>query len=216
MRRDTAAGYGANAYGGAYAYGLPLNYGYGGALGGDMFGYGTYGYGLYDPYGGFLGGGGVPVLGGGGGSTGTGGTTTQAAPTTNAEWTTQALPQLTAAGYNRLTAITAIGKYLSGRSLTDSQANLIQAALAFEGEPPQSSSSGFPPKIKRSPATGQGKPPGHGKKPTHTITAGGHETLWQIAHNNHISESQLVAWNLNLSKFVGSKRNIPKGTRVKV
>lgn len=51
---------------------------------------------------------------------------------------------------------------------------------------------------------------------THTITANGHMDLWKTAHANAISEGKLVRLNPQLSHLVGSKKPIPRGTKVKV
>jgi len=51
---------------------------------------------------------------------------------------------------------------------------------------------------------------------THTITANGKLDLYYTAKLNHITEGKLVRLNPKLSYLVGSKKPIPKGTRVKV
>jgi hypothetical protein len=51
---------------------------------------------------------------------------------------------------------------------------------------------------------------------THTITANGKDDLWRTAKNNSITEGHLVRLNPNLAHLVGSKRPIPRGTKVKV
>jgi hypothetical protein len=51
---------------------------------------------------------------------------------------------------------------------------------------------------------------------TRTITAGGSQTLAATGRANGISEFQLLAYNPNLAYLYGSKKPIPRGTRVKV
>lgn len=60
---------------------------------------------------------------------------------------------------------------------------------------------------------GGGTGAGHG---THTITASGKDTLWRTAHMEGISEGKIVRLNPHLSYLVGTKKPIPRGTRVKV
>lgn len=68
--------------------------------------------------------------------------------------------------------------------------------------------------------TGTGGPPA--KNPVdklHYIEAGGKgatRTLWQIAHDNGISEAQLLRLNPQLKKYEGSKKPIPKRQRILV
>jgi hypothetical protein len=57
---------------------------------------------------------------------------------------------------------------------------------------------------------------GTGKPGTHTITANGKLDLYYTAKMNGIKEGQLIRLNPQLSHLVGSKKPIPKGTRVKV
>ncbi len=58
------------------------------------------------------------------------------APTTNAEWATQAVDKLTDIGYDGLTASAAIGKYLARLELTEAQADIVRQANALLGPPP--------------------------------------------------------------------------------
>jgi LysM repeat protein len=137
--------------------------------------------------------------------TGTG-TTTGTGAQTVAEWEQAAIADMSAAGVSAavLSAATSgIPRYLAGLPLTDAQASAVQQAVALAGEPP-----GGPYTIKRTPA-----PP---KPTTHTITANGKDDLYKIATDNHITEGQLVSMNLSLAHYVGSKKPIPAGTKVKV
>lgn len=66
------------------------------------------------------------------------GVTTVTHPTTNGAWVQQAAGYLIANGYDPLTVLTALGKYIAGSALTDDQMSIVQAAIATEGRPPES------------------------------------------------------------------------------
>ena len=197
-----------DATGGAYGYGAE-GYGYGsefyGQFGTDQvtpfpmgseYGYGAFGYGMYNPYTGqYLG----PP------QPGQSGATSPAAPTTNLQWVQMAQQGLHVKGSR-----TALLLYVGGLPLTHGQARTVQEAIGLMGNPPVSGPNGYPPKWHAAPVPGQN---GHH---VHTITANGHQTLWQIAHANHDSEAKVVRLNPRLSHYVGSKKNVKKGTRVKV
>jgi hypothetical protein len=194
--------------GAAYAYGYG-GYGYGsefyGQFGTDQvtpfpmgseYGYGAFGYGMYNPYTGqYLG---PPVPG-------QSGATSPTAPATNLEWVQTAQQELNTKGSR-----TALLLYVGGLPLTATQARIVQEAIGIAGNPPVPGPNGYPPKWHQAPKPGQN---GHH---THTIIANGHQTLWQIAHANHDSERKVVMLNPALSHYVGSKKNVRKGTRVKV
>lgn len=145
--------------------------------------YGQYGYdsGYYGSgYGGYYGGGSYlgsytdpstgTVITGGGTTTGTG-TGTVTAPTTNAEWTQQAIAFLSQEGYDASTVAAALGAYIGGAGLTSDQMSIVQAALAAEGNPPQS----VPAPHLQSP------PPGQGSGGATGGTTGGGTTPTQLA-----------------------------------
>lgn len=232
-RHKSAAAAGMPAAGGAGVYGYS-SYGYGGSSGydpyagssygygggssasgsvtpypaGSEYGYGQYGYGYYNPYTGTYEGTQPPggVSGGGVAST---------PPATNPAWVAAVVPKLAKAGYKAPAAIGALARYTQGLSLNANQHAIVTAALALEGDPPEAGKNGHPPAIVTAPPSGQGKPP-KGPKPTKTITANGHQDVFAIAHANGVTEGLVVAWNLNLAKYVGSKHPVPAGTRVKV
>jgi hypothetical protein len=59
--------------------------------------------------------------------------------TTDAQWTQYATAQLTSSEQWSYTAIvTALGKYLNGKPLTTTEQQIVQAAIAVAGHPPQS------------------------------------------------------------------------------
>lgn len=122
---------------------------------------------------------------------------------TNAAWAQQVMAYMSTIGYNPLSVGRAIGKYLTGAGLTPDQEALVQAAITFEGPPPQPVP---PPHLV----------PGPGHKPPRTVTANGHQTLYQIAHANGDTENQVVILNPHLGVYVGTKKPVHKGTKVKV
>lgn len=117
-------GYGAYGYGSAYGYGgADLQngfYGYGfgpsglGAYSGA--GFSPYGYGYY--------------------GAGVTGSPVAVQATTNAQWTEAAVTALTAQGYSGTDVLAALGQYLLGHSLTATQSQIVDAAIAAEGYPP--------------------------------------------------------------------------------
>jgi hypothetical protein len=58
-------------------------------------------------------------------------------PATNAIWAQQAKQLLVNDGYDAITVDAALGRYLSGQTLTDAQLSIVWAAIAQEGYPPQ-------------------------------------------------------------------------------
>lgn len=71
-------------------------------------------------------------------------------PTTNAQWAQQAETLLVQENFDATQVAIALGKYLTGQALTSDQLSIVQAAIALEGEPPQS----VPPP-HTTPSTGQ-------------------------------------------------------------
>ena len=58
------------------------------------------------------------------------------APSTNAEWAQQAEAYLSNIGYDAQTVAAALGKYLTGQTLTSDQSAIVAAAKGFFGNPP--------------------------------------------------------------------------------
>jgi hypothetical protein len=145
----TTAGYGYAAYGyhAGYGYGTtPIYGGYG--AGGLGLGYpGQYG----SPYGYHPG-----------------------PPTSNAQWATAVETSLGTQGYNAMAVSAALGKYLTGGQLTADQVGIVQAAIAFNGDPPVPGSNGYPPAIHSSGSGGGGNAtnPVTGLKVTNPGTTG--------------------------------------------
>lgn len=162
--------------------GLPWAAEMGGGVGG--YGGGTPSlYGYYDPSTGQY------ITG-----TGAGGIVTQ--PTTNASWAQQAEQYLMTLGYDPVHTAAALGKYLTGQPLTPDQMSIVQAALAFFGQPPQGAPAPKPipspnphPKPKPKPKPGPGGPPGPFGYKTLKVTK--NETLAQFAKEHNWSARTL-------------------------
>lgn len=95
------------------------------------------------------------------------------APASNAMWAQAAESFLVSEDYDPATTAAALGAYLVGVPLTQAQYSIVQAAIAFEGQPPQ----GAPP-VQQLPPGGQTNPPlpprggtgGGTPKPTGNVT----------------------------------------------
>jgi len=110
-----------------------------------------------------------PTLTGGSGSGnpgGSGSSNTDVVVSNNAEWTQAVLEYVQNNGIvEDVSALaTALGKYLSGAYVTDTDVALIQQAIAIKGQPPTAGASGYPPSLNRTPPSGGGTtpPPGGG------------------------------------------------------
>lgn len=58
-------------------------------------------------------------------------------PMTNADWNELAVDRLANSGYDAIAVRTALGKFLARARLTKTEVNIVQAALAAAGPPPQ-------------------------------------------------------------------------------
>lgn len=140
--KDKAAATATTASSAAYGYGSAAGYGYG--LAGYGYGaeleaeeqaiaaqdaYGTYGYGAYG-------------YGGGGGST----TPVTTPPSSNAQWASYAQTFLVSQGYNAATVQSALQAYITGQDVGANE-SIVEAAIAFEGNPPVAGANGYPPSI---------------------------------------------------------------------
>jgi hypothetical protein len=137
----------AAAYGYGYAYG---GYGYGGIVGGagGAGNYGGYGYGGYG-YGAGSGGGVVVPP-----------PPPQQVPVNNTQWVQFAQTFLASQGYNANLVGTTLNAYIHGQNVGANE-NIVQAAIAFEGNPPTAGANGYPPSINTSGSNG-GQNPGGG------------------------------------------------------
>lgn len=180
-------GYGYGSYANTYGYGYgALALGASGALSG-AYGYGGFGYGGFG-YGGFPGVGvSVPP--------------TAAPASTNAAWAQEAEAYLSSTGgYNPITVTTALGIYLTGSTLSAAQAQVVEAAIAFEGFPPVSAAGGFPPGLHTATSGGQtGTTPaapkpgsGKGKETGKRHISGGIQSLNAWAKENKTSVGEIT------------------------
>lgn len=158
-----AAASSGSAYGyAAYGYGypgtqlVPPEYGYGGG-----YGYGQYGTGG-------IGGSGIGV----GSPYPSYAYSPASAVATNAEWAQAATSYLTANGaYTASQCSQALGAYILGMPVNSSEEEVISAAIAYEGYPPQPGANNHPPSINAVGTTGQ----------TGTTPAGGGTTVTSTA-----------------------------------
>lgn len=81
---------------------------------------------------------------------------TQATAATNAQWAQAAESQLQGI-VNESALSAALGKYLTGQPMTDSQKNLADQAIAVEGYPPVSGPNGYPPAMHSASPGGSGQ-----------------------------------------------------------
>jgi len=192
---DGTSGYGlgTSGYGLGGAEGLGGYGGYGGGYGGQQMYYDP-ADGLYDltsPY--------------TGSSTGTGTSTANTGPgtfTDNAYWVQYAIEQVQ--GYSASQIQGALATYLAGQGLTTTQMSIYQSALAVAGPPPS------PPSQPAHLVTTT--PP----KPDKIVIANGKSDLNDIARDAGTNEPHVVALNPELAHYVGTKKDIPAGTKVKV
>ncbi len=76
--------------------------------------------------------------------------------TTNGNWAQAAESYLVATtGADAGVVAAALGTYIAGQPLTSAQAQIVQSAIAFFGQPPQSGSNGYPPSLKLSGVAGR-------------------------------------------------------------
>jgi hypothetical protein len=99
--------------------------------------------------------------GGGGPLVGPSPSSVPAAPTTNAQWATEAATKLAFEDPSALAK--ALGKYLTGKAVTPDEELLIDEARGAEGDPPVAGPSGYPPAIRTQPSDGQTGPPAQPK-----------------------------------------------------
>jgi hypothetical protein len=132
--------------------------------------------------------------------------------TTNANWAQGAESYLVATtGADAGVVAAALGTYIAGQPLTDAQAQIVQSAIAFFGQPPQAGSNGYPPSLKLSGqpgstggSTGSGGPGDSGSGSGGTGGTGGTGgstggPITVIPRNLHVSKlftnSVQVAWS---------------------
>lgn len=173
-----------------YGYGA-TGYGYGA---GGYGSYGTAGFGGGYPYFGYQGYGGPPPP--------------QGPPTTNAQWGQQAEAALGSSGHDSIAA--ALGKYLTGATITPTQYQTVQEAIAVMGYPPVAGTNNYPPQAHVSKG---GPGPGGGNIPVPNVV--GQET---DAGVRAIEAAGLTASHPALKPGIGSTitaENPAAGTKVK-
>lgn len=107
--------------------------------------------------------------------------------TNNAQWTQAAESYMGSDGNDSIAA--ALGKYITGQPLTDTQVTVVQSAIASQGYPPIAGPSGFPPSYHTAGTPGPPSPgaaPG-AKNPVQGLHATPHYTqidvTWQALQN---------------------------------
>lgn len=217
--KNTSTTANTNQYGyGAYAYGYGTGnqpYGYGAyTYDGGAYGYGGMGGGSF----GGGGGGGIPGPGVGGyGSYGYG-TQGTPAPTTNAQWMSNAVTALTTEGYNAAATQAALGLYITGGSVSPDQASIIQAAIAIEGNPPQPGSDGYPPAIKQGGGGGGGGQGGGGNQVSVPNVVGktagqAHNILVNAGLHPVADKGQKATWIVSYTQPAAGQK-VPRGDNV--
>lgn len=94
----------------------------------------------------------------GGNSTGNYTSVDPSAIDTNAEWTTTAVERLTSYGWDSSAVAIALGRYLSRERLTETQIEIVQAALGAVGPPPQGGPFPILESLPSTPGTGDPDP----------------------------------------------------------
>lgn len=108
-------------------------------------------------------------------------------PSTNASWAQQVEAYLQSLGYDPTAVGSAIGKYLTGQTLTSDQQGIVAAALGFFGQPPQ----GAPVPVT-TPPTGNGS--GGGSTGSFKeLRVSRNETLGTFAKEHHWTNATLAA-----------------------
>src|SRR6516164_11250344 len=169
----------------------------------------------YAGYGGYgVGGGGIPQQFGyydpatGAYISGTGAGAQVIGPGTNASWAQQVEAYLQTVGYDPTAVAAAIGKYLTGQTLTSDQAAIVAAAQGFYGNPPQ-----FVPPISQGTPSGNGTGGGStGWQSFKTLVVGRNETLAQFAKEHNWTSATLAA--VEKINNLKSTSRLTKGERV--
>jgi|SRR5215467_143824 len=139
---------------------------------------------------------------------GAGATGVVTAPSTNASWAQQVESYLQNLGYDPVATAAAIGKYLTGQTLTSDQSGIVSAAQGFFGPPPQGA-----PVISVTPPSGNGSGGGStGFSSFKTLTASKNETFAQFARE-HNWGPKLIAAVEKINHLSPSSR-LHKGERI--
>src|SRR5215472_675434 len=117
-------------------------------------------------------------------------------PSTNASWAQQVEAYLQQIGYDPTAVGAALGKYLTGQTLSSDQQGIVAAALGFFGQPPQ----GAP-----NPVTTP--PPGQVPKSYARLGVTKNETLAQFAKEHN--------WSTRTLDLVEAINNLKPGSRLR-
>ena len=136
----------------------------------------------------------TPTGGGGGGGGGTGNT----GFTSNGQWAQAAEQYMQAEGLivDASALSSALGKYITGKPASETDINLINQAIAFQGYPPVAGPSGYPPSINTAPVQPpptDTTPPPTETPPTNTPPAPDTSPLWQNVYKGNVVDDWINA-----------------------
>jgi hypothetical protein len=116
--------------------------------------------------------------------------------TTNAEWAQQAETDLGGLGITETALAAALGHYLTGSQLATGEQSLVDQAIAEEGYPPVSASSGYPPAMRTSATSTSGTGTTTGTT-TGTGTSGlaGAGPISNLQPKSQTATSVTMGWN---------------------
>ena len=111
--------------------------------------------------------------------------------TNNAQWSQAAEDYLVnTAGADANTVGNALGKYITGQTVTSDQQSIINQAIAFEGYPPVGGPDGYPPSIRTAAPTSTVPPPTTGGG---TVYAGNPPSGLKLLNNGRTAVR--IGWN---------------------
>jgi hypothetical protein len=111
-------------------------------------------------------------------------------------------------GYDPTAVAAAIGKYLTGQTLTSDQAGIVAAATGFFGNPPQ-----YVPPVSQGTPSGNGSGGGStGWSSFKTLIVGKNETLAEFAKEHHWTAATLAAVE-KINHLTGGTK-LRKGERI--
>jgi hypothetical protein len=135
-----------------------------------------------------------------------------APPTTNAQWSQEAVDKLESAGWERNKSAAVLGKYLARTPLAPDEVILVHAAIALEGPPPQGSYSVVPAPPTappRTPPTATAGPPAgpyRYMKTTRTL-----HTVPTIAVRFGLLSATVLKYNPEIAQRGYDPHNLPVG-----
>lgn len=131
---------------------------------------------------------------------------------TNAEWAQQAETDLGGIGIDETALAAALGHYLTGSQLAAGEQSLVDQAIAEEGYPPVSASSGYPPAMRTSATSTSGTGTTTGTT-TGTGTSGlaGAGPISNLQPSKQTATSVTMAWNPSKGATGGYSWNLTGG-----